>query len=120
METESWLIPLTPAADARPDAAVPLEARVVVVRRGRRPVGALAEGDVRWIDVRPPRAGAVAVAAMAVTGATAVGLRWAARPSSIGRIAMGPGGWVSVRGAKPPLDPADRPWWARLLHAYRL
>jgi hypothetical protein len=64
--------------------------------------------------------GALAIAAFAVAGATAVGWRWAGRPARIGPITMGPGGWVSVKGARPPADPGVRPWWARLLHAYRL
>jgi hypothetical protein len=68
----------------------------------------------------PDRAGALAVAALAVVGATAVGWRWAGRPARIGPITMGPGGWVSVKGARPPADPGNRPWWARLLRAYRL
>jgi hypothetical protein len=33
---------------------------------------------------------------------------------------MGPGGWVSVKGARPPADPGVRPWWAKLLRAYRV
>jgi hypothetical protein len=71
-------------------------------------------------DLPPAQAGALAVAALAVVGATAVGWRWAARPARIGPITMGPGGWVSVKGARPPADPGDRPWWAKLLRAYRL
>ncbi|MGY1616204.1 hypothetical protein ACI797_05610 [Geodermatophilus sp. SYSU D00691] len=73
-----------------------------------------------WRQIPPDRAGALAVAALAVGGATAVGLRWATRPARIGPITMGPGGWVSVKGAKPPADPGDRPLWARLLRSYRL
>lgn len=107
---------------AVPDAAADaLGGRVVLVRHGDRPVGALVEGDdVRWVDIRPPRAGTLALFALAVGGATAVGLRWAARPTAIRRITMGPGGWVSVRGTKPPVAPGSRPLWARALHAYRL
>jgi hypothetical protein len=73
-----------------------------------------------WRAIPPVQAGALAVAALAVIGATAVGLRWAARPARIGPITMGPGGWVSVKGARPPADPGDRPLWARLLRSYRL
>jgi hypothetical protein len=107
--------------DPLPPGAEGLQQRVVVLQRGGRPVGALVEGEgVRWVDARPSPVSAVAVAALAVGGATAVGLRWAARPTTIRRITMGPGGWVSVRGARPPLRSGSRPWWARLLHAYRL
>ena len=63
---------------------------------------------------------ALAIGALAVVGATAVGWRWAGRPARIGPITMGPGGWVSVKGARPPADPGDRPLWAKLLRAYRL
>jgi hypothetical protein len=134
MDTSSTDHPTSAAGPARPSLrvtaaegsgsaseAVPLQDRVVLMHRDDRPVGALVEGDgVQWVDCRPPRAGTLAIAALAVTGATAVGLRWAARPTTIRRITMGPGGWVSVRGAKPAVAPAARPWWARLLRAYRL
>jgi hypothetical protein len=68
----------------------------------------------------PAQAGALVIAALAVLGASAVGWRWAARPARIGPITMGPGGWVSVKGARPPADPGARPWWAKMLRAYRL
>jgi hypothetical protein len=68
----------------------------------------------------PAQAGALAIAALAVAGATAVGWRWAGRAGRIGPITMGPGGWVSVKGARPPADPGVRPWWAKILHAYRV
>jgi hypothetical protein len=87
----------------------------------RRPAApAPQRSGASWREMPPAQAGALVVAAMAVTGATAVGLRWATRPARIGPITMGPGGWVSVRGAKPPADPGDRPLWARLLRAYRV
>ncbi len=122
--------PLRPSDDVRPAPppegrqGLPLADRAVVVRQGRRPVGVLLAGeDVRWEQLPRP-AGAVmgrAVVAMAaVAGLTAVGLRWANRPARSGPITMGPGGWVSVKGAKPAADPGDRPWWARLLRSYRL
>jgi hypothetical protein len=59
----------------------------------------------------------LAVAALAVMGATAVGLRWAARPPAVRTISMGPGGWVSFKGAQPPPLGPRRPWWAVLLRA---
>jgi hypothetical protein len=61
----------------------------------------------------------IAVGALAVAGATAVGLRWASRPAAPREISMGPGGWVSFKGlAPPPIEPR-RPWWAVLLRAHR-
>lgn len=65
----------------------------------------------------------VGVAALAVLGATAVGLRWAARPpATIENVRMGPGGWVSLKnvpGVRPSPD-ASRPWWAKALGAERV
>jgi hypothetical protein len=57
-------------------------------------------------------AGAVAVAVAAVAAA-------ARRRPAIGAVTMGPGGWVSVKGAtKPALrSTGRRPWWAHLLKA---
>lgn len=57
-------------------------------------------------------AGAVAVAAAAVSAA-------ARRRPAIGAVTMGPGGWVSVKGAATPAlrSPGRRPWWAHLLKA---
>ena len=117
----------TRAAVVQPSADMPtvspdVAGRVVLVRRGGRPVGALVQGeDVHWVEFPRPRRGAATVlAAGAVAGLTAVGLRWATRPARIGPITMGPGGWVSVKGAKPPADPGNRPWWARLLRSYRI
>ncbi len=62
----------------------------------------------------------IAVGALAVAGATAVGLRWASRPAAPRTITMGPGGWVSFKGLGPPPVGARRPWWAVLLRAQRL
>jgi hypothetical protein len=61
----------------------------------------------------------IAVGALAVAGATAVGLRWASRPAAPKTITMGPGGWVSFKGLKPPPVGPRRPWWAVLLRAQR-
>jgi hypothetical protein len=61
----------------------------------------------------------LAVGALAVAGATAVGLRWASRPAAPRTITMGPGGWVSFKGLPPPRTGPPRPWWAVLLRAQR-
>ena len=67
-----------------------------------------------------PAYAGIAVGAMAVAGATAVGLRWASRPAAPRTITMGPGGWVSFRGLPPPRTGRQgRPWWAVLLRAHR-
>ena len=63
---------------------------------------------------------ALALGALAVLGGTAVGLRWAARPPAVRTITMGPGGWVSFKGLKPPPLGPRRPWWAVLLRAQPL
>ncbi len=62
----------------------------------------------------------IAVGALAVAGATAVGLRWASRPAAPKTITMGPGGWVSFKGLRPPPVGPRRPWWAVLLRAQRI
>jgi len=104
-----------------PAPRAPAVDRVVVEEEGH-PVGALVEPDLRWQPLCAPRRGELAVAALAVAGATAVGLRWAARPQAVRTITMGHGGWVSFRGASPPAprQGGRRPWWAVLLRAQRL
>ncbi len=62
----------------------------------------------------------IAVGALAVAGATAVGLRWASRPAAPKTITMGPGGWVSFKGLTPPPVGPRRPRWAVLLRAQRI
>jgi hypothetical protein len=100
-------------------------AALVPVTHAGRPIGAfvLSQGRVRYRRVVDPdqlvaaAAGAFAVAVL--TAAVAVTAR--RRPPAIGAVTMGPGGWVSLRGVRPPtLRPADRPWWARVLRARRL
>lgn len=102
----------------------PATALVPVTRAGR-PVGAfvLSAGRVRYRPVVDrdqlvaAAAGAFAVAALT----TAVAVVARRRPPAIGAVTMGPGGWVSLRGARvPALRPRRRPWWARLLRARRL
>ena len=99
-------------------------------RRGSRPIGAFAVGPqgVRYhpvVDVRVVTFVVAGVATAVAAASAAVALR--RRGPVIGSVAMGPGGWVSVKGvAVPPLWPAGRqqhgrrPWWARLLGARRL
>ncbi|MEV0429697.1 hypothetical protein [Micromonospora sp. NPDC050495] len=98
---------------------------LVPVTQAGRPVGAfvLSRGRVRYRPVVDPdqlvaaAAGAFAVAALT----TAVAVLARRRPPAIGAVTMGPGGWVSLRGARvPALRPDRRPWWARLLRARRL
>lgn len=103
----------------------PATALVPVTHEGR-PIGAfvLSGGRVRYRPVVDPdqllaaAAGAFAVAVLTAAVA-AVGRR---RPPAIGAVTMGPGGWVSLRGVRPPtLRPEPgRPWWARALRARRL
>ena len=101
-------------------------AALVPVTRDGRAVGAfvLTDGRVRYRALPDPdrvlaaAAGAAAVA-LVTAGVAVVARR---RPPAIGTVTMGPGGWVSLRGARvPTLRPAPpRPWWARLLRARRL
>jgi hypothetical protein len=95
---------------------------VTPVLDGRRPVGAWIVGPA-GATYRPVLdvtrlAGTVLATAAAVTVA-AMAVAAARRRSVIGNVTMGPGGWVSVKGAaQPPLRAAARrPWWARALRA---
>ena len=115
-------------AQRSPGAAGPASAaqgslgsRTVVVPVDPPAVGALVDGcDVHWQPFDRPPTHAWAVAALAVVGATAVGWRWAGRPGTVRTITMGPGGWVSFKGVKPPPLTAAKPWWAHVLRAERL
>ncbi len=84
----------------------------------RRQVGDVPDDAPDSSPLGPVYAG-IAVGALAVAGATAVGLRWADRPAAPRTITMGPGGWVSVKGLTPPRVGPPRPWWAVLLRAQR-
>jgi hypothetical protein len=99
---------------------------LVPVRRGDREIGAYATGPagrtvfVPAADVTriaTTALAAVTIAAIAVSAALA-----ARRRPAVGAVTMGPGGWISIKGAAlPPLrDGAARPWWARLLRSHRL
>ncbi|WP_327002088.1 hypothetical protein OHA72_44265 [Dactylosporangium sp. NBC_01737] len=91
-----------------------------------RPLGAFtihADGTVSFVPVMDPqRLAWCAVAGLVAVAAVAAATR--GRGPSIGTVSMGPGGWVSLKGAASPhLTPrrrSDRPWWARLLRAHRL
>ncbi|WP_203990346.1 hypothetical protein [Virgisporangium aurantiacum] len=85
---------------------------VIADRNGARLRPVVDVERLAWCAVT---ATALAAAAMAARGA-------ARRRPAIGSVSMGPGGWVSLKGAPlPPLRPAGRrPWWARLLRARRL
>ncbi|MFG3299208.1 hypothetical protein [Micromonospora chersina] len=102
-------------------------AALVPVTHAGRPVGAfvVAGGRVRYRRLADPdrlvtaAAGAFAVAALVTAVAVVATAR--RRPPAIRTVTMGPGGWVSLRGAPlPPLRPDRRPWWARALRARRL
>ena len=98
---------------------------VIPVRHGDREIGAyvLRPGGAEFVpavDVsRIAMAALGAATAVAVAVSAAVALR---RRPMVGSIAMGPGGWVSLkRTSTPPLrDATPRPWWAHLLRAHRL
>lgn len=79
----------------------------------------VAQADVLAQPVGPAYA-SMALGALAVAGATAVGLRWASRPAAPRTITMGPGGWVSFKGLTARSVGPRRPWWAVLLRARRL
>ena len=90
-----------------------------VLRSGARPLEQSQDGTPTCAP-QGPVWGGIAVSALAVAGATAVGLRWASRPAAPRTITMGPGGWVSFKGLPPPRVGPRRPWWAVLLRAQRL
>ncbi|MEU1969760.1 hypothetical protein ABZ541_30335 [Micromonospora sediminicola] len=135
--------PAPPAADPAPAAPEPVVptavgpvgpvlelpgtpgAALVPVTCSGRPVGAfvLADGRVRYRRVvDPDQLVAAATGAFAVAALTAAVALWSRRrPPAVGTVTMGPGGWLSLRGASIPRPrPDDRPWWARLLRAHPL
>ncbi|PGH45438.1 hypothetical protein GA0070622_4399 [Micromonospora sediminicola] len=100
-------------------------AALVPVTCSGRPVGAfvLVDGRVRYRRVvDPDQLVAAATGAFAVAALTAAVALWSRRrPPAVGTVTMGPGGWLSLRGASIPRPrPDDRPWWARLLRAHPL
>jgi len=103
----------------RPDAGG--APRVIPVTRNGRTIGVVvADGTgYRWQPTRDVdqlvTVATVTAGAVAVAGLVAAALR---RPR-VQRITMGPGGWVSFKGAAtaPRLRGPHRPWWAVLLRA---
>lgn len=125
---------LRPTNGVLVDAPVTTTGETVVVPVGRsdgcgRPV-AVVIADRDGVRLRPvvdvERLAWCAVTATALAAAALVASRAATgvarRRPAIGSVSMGPGGWVSLKGAPlPPLRTAGRrPWWARLLRARRL
>jgi hypothetical protein len=112
-----------PSPAPEPNVIAMTEASLVPVRRDGRTVGAyvLSNGTVRFrpaLDVGEVVSATAAVAAIvAIAAAVATARR---RVPSVGAVTMGPGGWVSVKGAPASLLSGRRPWWARLLGARRL
>jgi hypothetical protein len=119
MHSAELATPTDPLVDPSGPVVVPLgrpdgrPVGVVIVDRGRvryRPVVDLEH--VAWC----------VVAAAGLAGAAAIAATSMRSRPAIRSVSMGPGGWVSVKGATaPPLRPhTKRPWWARLLQARRL
>ncbi|WDZ82387.1 hypothetical protein [Micromonospora cathayae] len=137
------LNPTGPAPLAAPDRAAPVPrpapavgpvlelpgtpaTALVPVTDAGRPVGAfvLSGGRLRYRPVVDPDRLVAAAAGVLAAGLLAAGLVAAGRrrPPAVGAVTMGPGGWISVRGAPVPALRAARrrPWWARALRARRL
>ena len=115
-------------AFVQPEAAVAGDPVLLAVERpsrcGPRLIGAYVRDGrtVRYqpaIDVERLVLGVVAVAGAAAVLGSALH-----RTPAVGPVSMGPGGWLSVRGARLPrprgAGAASRPWWAHLLRARRL
>ena len=104
---------------------------------GNRPMGAFVvrNGHVRWhpaVDLTR-----LVTTAELVLGGVLIARQLAKRPGSAkALVTMGPGGWVSMKGGRMAVRPAERawrrvhpapsapptrrPWWARLLSAKTL
>ncbi|WP_127508552.1 hypothetical protein [Actinoplanes solisilvae] len=110
--------------DTRLDAGPKARAITVVpVLDGERPVGAWIVNRETAVFRPVVDVTGLAGAILAVAGAIAVTtVAVARRRAAIGAVTMGPGGWVSVRGAASPRPRARtrRPWWARLIGAHPL
>lgn len=93
-----------------------------------RPLGAFAvhaDGTVSFVPVVDlQRLAWCAVAGLAAAVAVTAAVTARGRGPSVGTVHMGPGGWVSLKGAAPgrllDAERPGRPWWARLLRAHRL
>jgi hypothetical protein len=99
---------------------------VIAVRDGERQIGAYVvnRGQVTYLPaVDVTRLATAGMVFAAAATAIAFALAGRHRPPAIGPVTMGPGGWISVKGAvAPPLRATTpgRPWWARALRARRL
>jgi hypothetical protein len=102
----------------------PANVSLVPVRRQGRIVGAyvLSDDTVRYrpvLDLQDVVSAVAAVGAVAASAAAVAVVR--RRRPAVGRVTMGPGGWISFKNASAPaLRPGRRPWWARVLRARRL
>jgi hypothetical protein len=123
-------VTLRPPNGVLVDAPVTTTGETVVVPVGRadgcgRTV-AVVIADRDGVRLRPvvdvERLAWCAVTASALAAAAVMAHGMTRRLPAIGSVSMGPGGWVSLKGAPlPSLRPAERrPWWARLLRARRL
>jgi hypothetical protein len=106
------------------NGSVGLAPRVVPVTRNGRTIGVvLVDGSgCRW-QATSDADRLVTVATLTAGAVAAAGLLAAAvRRPRVQRITMGPGGWVSFKGAGPAprLRGPRRPWWAHLLRAHRV
>ena len=116
---------MTTSFDRRTAAAASsAQVTVLPVQDGERPVGAWIVGSQAAV-FRPvvdiDRLAVMSLAAVAAVAVAAVATTH--RRPAIGTVTMGPGGWISIKGAtRPPLraPAAPRPRWARLLRARRL
>ena len=90
---------------------------VTPVLDGDRPIGAWIVGPDTAV-YRPvvdlTRLTGAVLGAVALVTAVSAATR---RASAIGGVTMGPGGWVSVKGAARPRIRTRRPLWARLAGA---
>ncbi|BCJ57111.1 hypothetical protein [Micromonospora endophytica] len=115
--------PAPPVGPILPLPGTPPAALVPVTRDGR-PVGMFVAtgGRVRYQPLPDPDRLLAATAGVLAVGLATAGVAVLARrrPAAVGRLTMGPGGWVSFRGVRTPPARAPRPWWARLLRARRL
>jgi hypothetical protein len=72
------------------------------------------------LDLQDVVSAVAVIGVAAAAGAAVAGVR--RRRPAVGRVTMGPGGWISFKNASAPaLRPGRRrPWWARVLRARRL
>ncbi|MFI1996654.1 hypothetical protein [Actinoplanes sp. NPDC020271] len=117
---------MTSTVDGRPvTAAREGTMSVLPVTDGDRPVGAWIVGPDEVVYRPVVDVNRLVAAALAATGAVVIAVAVSAgarnRPA-VGAVTMGPGGWLSIKraGCPAPRSAGSRPWWARLLKAYRI